>query len=163
MALLIFGLIVAAYALISLLGLLMIIYGYAEARLNPVTLWVPPLWTKHLAALMMLIAFICIAAAYIPGNIIKAKIGHPMLAAVKTWAMAHLITNGDLADVVLFGSFLVWAIFQFRASRRRDKAAGTRYTRLSLNRDLLVLFFGVVGTGVFAMFLHLPLIGVRPF
>lgn len=151
------------YTIASLIGFALIVYGYGQMRLDPSVLWVPPLWTRHLAALMMLLAFICIAAAYIPGNIIKAKFGHPMLAAVKTWALAHLITNGMLADVILFGSFLIWSILQFRTSRRRDKANGTIHAHLSMTRDILVFIFGIAGVAVFALFLHQWLIGVRPF
>lgn len=151
------------YTLTSLIGFALIAYGYGQVRLDPIVLWVPPLWTRHLAALLMLIAFICIAAAYIPGNIIKAKVGHPMLAGVKTWAFAHLITNGTVADVILFGSFLIWSILQFRTSRRRDKANGVIHVRLSMTRDVLVFVFGIAGTAVFALFLHQWLIGVRPF
>jgi uncharacterized membrane protein len=151
------------YAIVSLIGLGLIIYGYGQARLDPVVLWAPPVWTRHLAALMMLLAFICITAAYIPGNIIRAKIGHPMLAGVKTWALAHLITNGTLADAVLFGSFLIWAILQFRVSRRRDKARGVVYVHLSATRDVLVVVLGIASTALFALFLHHWLIGLRPF
>lgn len=151
------------YAVVSLLGLVLIVCGYAGARMEPLPLWVLPPWTRHLAALLMLIAFICAAATYIPGNFIKARIGHPMLVGVKTWAFAHLLTNGTLADLVLFGSFLVWSILQFRTSRRRDRANGTIYAHLSITRDVLVIVLGIAATGIFAMFLHQPLIGVRPF
>jgi uncharacterized membrane protein len=153
----------AVYSIVSLLGFALIAYGYAEARLDPVHLWQPPLWTRHVAALLMLIAFICVAAAYVPGNWIKARFGHPMLAGVKTWALAHLIANGTLADLILFGSFLVWAILQFRTSRLRDQARGVVRVRLSAARDVLVLVLGVAGTAVFTLFLHQWLIGVRPF
>lgn len=151
------------YTLVSLLGLVLIVYGYGQARMESVLLWALPAWTRHLAALLMLLSFICVAAAYIPGNVIKARIGHPMLIGVKTWAFAHLLSNGTLADLVLFGSFLLWSILQFRASRRRDKLNGTVYAHLSITRDVLVLVLGVAGTGVFALFLHQMLIGVRPF
>lgn len=153
----------AVYSIASLIGVALIACGYAEARLDPVHLWQPPPWTRHLAALLMLLAFICVAAAYVPGNWIKARFGHPMLAGVKTWALAHLIANGTLADLVLFGSFLVWAILQFRTSRLRDKARGGVRVRLSAARDVLVLVLGVGGTAVFTLFLHQWLIGVRPF
>lgn len=151
------------YTLISLFGLALIVYGYGQARMESIVLWALPAWTRHFAALLMLLSFICVAAAYIPGNLIKARIGHPMLAGVKIWAFAHLLSNGTLADLVLFGSFLLWSILQFRASRRRDKLNGTVYAHLSITRDILVLVFGVAATGIFAMFLHQPLIGVRPF
>lgn len=151
------------YSLVSLLAFALIAYGYGQARLDPVFIWQPPVWTRHLAALMMLVAFVCIAAAYIPGNIIKSKIGHPMLAGVKTWAFAHLISNGTLADIILFGSFLIWSILQFRTSRRRDKARGTLYAHLSGTRDVLVVVLGLAGAAVFTLFLHQWLIGVRPY
>ena len=153
----------ALYTVVSLIGLALIIYGYGQARLAPVVLWTPPLWTRHAAALLMLLSFICVAATYIPGSWIKSRIGHPMLAGVKLWALAHLLTNGTLADVVLFGSFLLWSILQFRISRRRDRASGKIYAHLSLTRDVLVVVVGIAATGVFAMFLHRLLIGVRPF
>lgn len=151
------------YALVSLLGLIGIIYGYGEAHMAPVVLWQPPLWTRHLAALLMLLAFICVAAAYIPHNWIKARFGHPMLAGVKTWGFAHLIANGTLADVVLFGSFMIWAILEYRVHRLRDRAAGVVYRRGHPMLDVIVVLTGAAATGVFALFLHLPLIGVRPF
>lgn len=151
------------YSMISLLGFALIIYGYAEARLDPVVVWQPPLWTRHVVAPLMLVAFICIAAAYIPGSWIKARFGHPMLAGVKTWALAHLIANGTLADIILFGSFLVWSILQFRTNRLRDRAHGTVYAHLSTTRDVLVVIFGIGGAAVFMLFLHQWLIGVRPY
>ena len=153
----------AVYSIVSLIGVALIAWGYAEARLDPLQVWQPPLWTRHLAALLMLVSFICVAAAYIPGNWIKARFGHPMLAGVKTWALAHLIANGTLADIVLFGSFLVWSILQFRTSRLRDKARGAVYVRLSAARDVLVVVLGIAGAAVFTLFLHQWLIGVRPF
>lgn len=153
----------ALYAAISLIGLALIVYGYGQARMAPVVLWTPPLWTRHAAGLLMLFSFICVAATYIPGSWIKSRVGHPMLAGVKLWALAHLIANGTLADLVLFGSFLVWSILQFRISRRRDRASGKVYAHLSFTRDVLVVVSGVAATGVFAMFLHRLLIGVHPF
>ncbi|MCC7313077.1 MAG: NnrU family protein, partial [Sulfuritalea sp.] len=84
------------YALISAVGLGLIIWGYGLARVDPVVLWLPPVWTRHLAALLTLPAFILLVAAYLPGSHIKAKIGHPMVAGVKIWALAHLLANGNL-------------------------------------------------------------------
>jgi uncharacterized membrane protein len=151
------------YAIISLAGLLLIINGYRMARLDPVWLWASPMWTRHLAALLTLPAFILLLAAYIPGSHIKAKVGHPMIAGVKLWALAHLIANGTLADVVLFGSFLVWAIVSFAASRRRDRRLGVVYPAGRGMADVQVIVFGLVSWVLFALFLHGPLIGVRPF
>lgn len=151
------------YALASLIGFVLIVYGYGEARLHPIVLWTPPVWTRHLAALLTIPAFILIAAAYVPGNRIKAKVGHPMVAGVKVWAFAHLIANGNLADVLLFGGFLAWAVFDFISSRRRDRAAGTVYPAGTAGKDVVTVVAGLVAWGVFAFWLHAALIGVRPF
>ena len=97
------------YSLISLVGFVFIIYGYGVARGSPVVLWNPPIWTRHLAALLTLPAFITIAASQIPGTHIRAKLKHPMVLGVKLWATAHLLANGTVHDTVLFGTFLLWA------------------------------------------------------
>ena len=151
------------YSLASALGLGLVVWGYGLSRAEPVVLWVPPGWTRHLAALLTLPAFILIAAAYVPGSRIKAAVGHPMVAGVKVWAIAHLLSNGNLADVLLFGAFLIWAVADFRSARQRDRAAGVSYRPGTAARDGLVV---AAGTGVwtlFAGFAHLWLIGVRPY
>ena len=153
----------AVYALVSLVGLVLIIWGYGQARLSPDWLWVTPVWTRHLAALLTVPAFILLAATYVPGTHIKARVGHPMLLGVKFWALAHLIANGALADLLLFGSFLVWAIVLYIVSRRRDRLAGIRYPAVGVSRDIIAVVLGLVGFVVFALVLHGPLIGVRPF
>ncbi|MYM33528.1 protein NrnU [Duganella sp. FT94W] len=153
----------AMYSVISITGLLLIIWGYGVAREVPIVIWTPPPATRHIAALLAVIAFIFIAAAYIPRNGIKAKLHHPMTIGVKTWALAHLIANGTLHDILLFGGFLIWAILLFRASRKRDAALGVRYPAGNGAATALTIVAGVIGAGVFAMWLHLPLIGVRPF
>lgn len=152
-----------AYALLSLLGLVLIIWGYGQARLSPEWLWVPPVWTRHLAALLNIPAFILLAATYVPGTHIKARVGHPMLLGVKFWALAHLIANGALADLLLFGGFLAWAVVLYITSRRRDRLAGIRYPAVGVSRDIIAIVVGLVGFVVFALVLHGPLIGVRPF
>lgn len=149
-------------AVLSLIGFVLIVVGYGAARVDPVVLWVPPIWTRHLASPLTLVAFILLAAAYVPRNGIKARIGHPMVAGVKIWALAHLLANGTLADLLLFGSFLLWAVLDFTRSRRRDRAEGTRYPAGSLPRTLLTVVIGVVAWTVFAMFLHTRWIGVSP-
>ncbi len=150
-------------ALVSLVGFVLIIWGYDLAREVPIPLWEPPIWTRHLAALLTFLAFILIIAAYVPGTHIKSKLGHPMILGVKTWALAHLIANGMLADVVLFGSFLVWAIVDFIKSRKRDRVADTQYPVGVISRDIIAVVIGLVAWAVFAMFLHTKLIGVAPF
>lgn len=150
------------YTLVSIAGFVLIIWGFGMARLQPVLLYVPPMWLRHLNALFTLIAFILVVAAYVPGNHFKAKLGHPMLAGVKTWAFGHLLATGMLHDVVLFGAFLVWAVVDFISARRRDRAAGVGYPAGTLKGDVIVLVAGVVAWAVFAFWLHGWLIGVKP-
>ena len=151
------------YSLLSLAGFVLICYGYGLARAEPVVLWVPPVWTRHLAAVLTIPAFILLAAAYVPGNRIKAVVGHPMVAGVKVWALAHLLANGNLADVLLFGGFLVWAVLSFRAARGRDRAAGTGYPAGPASSTLATIGIGLVVWAAFAFALHGWLIGVKPF
>ncbi len=151
------------FSIIAVLGLVLIIWGYGQARLTPTWLWVSPMWTRHLAALLTIPAFILLAATYVPATRIKARVGHPMLLGVKFWAIAHLIANGTLADLLLFGSFLAWAVALYVVSRRRDRLAGVRYPASGLSRDLIAIVVGLVGWVIFALWLHGPLIGVRPF
>jgi uncharacterized membrane protein len=151
------------YALVSLIGLVLIVYGYGMSRSTPIDLWMPPTWTRHAAALLTLLSFVLLAAAYVPGTWIKARVGHPMVLSVKIWAFAHLLSNGRLADTLLFGAFLVWAVVLYIASRRRDRLAGTRYVAGPISRDLIAIVVGIVAWVVFALWLHGMLIGVRPF
>jgi uncharacterized membrane protein len=152
-----------AYSVVSLIGFVMIVYGYGAARMEPTILWIPPVWTRHLAALLTIPAFILLAAAYVPGTRIKAWVGHPMVLGVKVWAFAHLIANGTLADVLLFGGFLAWAVADYIAARRRDRRAGIVYAAGPLSRDIAAVAIGLVAWVVFAMWLHVILIGVKPF
>lgn len=151
------------FSIIAVLGLVLIIWGYGQARLTPTWLWVSPMWTRHLAALLTIPAFVLLAATYVPGTRIKARVGHPMLLGVKFWAIAHLIANGTLADLLLFGSFLAWAVALYVVLRRRDRLAGVRYPASGFSRDLIAIVVGLVGWVIFALWLHGPLIGVRPF
>ncbi|MGB7992114.1 MAG: NnrU family protein [Candidatus Methylophosphatis roskildensis] len=151
------------FSVVSLIGFVLLVWGYGQTRVAPIELWQPPLWTRHLAALLTLISFVLLAAAYVPGNRIKAALGHPMLAGTKVWAFAHLIANGRLADLLLFGAFLVWSIAGFIAARRRDRFAGTRYPAAGGARDALVVSVGVLAWVAFAFWGHLWLIGVAPF
>lgn len=151
------------YSVISIIGFVLIVWGYGVAREAPVVIWTPPPFTRHIAALLAVIAFVFLTAAYVPRNGIKAKLHHPMTLGVKTWALAHLIANGTLHDIVLFGAFLVWSVLLFSASRRRDRAAGTVYPAGSGGATALTIVAGIVAAVVFAGWLHAPLIGVRPF
>ena len=109
------------YSVLSIVGFVLVIYGYGQARQDPTLLWATPVWTRHLASLLTLPAFVLLVAAYVPGNAIKAKLHHPMVLGVKLWALAHLVANNTLADLLLFGGFLLWAVFSFRAARARDQ------------------------------------------
>jgi len=151
------------YSLASLAGFVLIIWGYGQARHDPVVLWNPPLWTHYLAAPLTLLAFVLVTAAYVPGTQIKAWLAQPMVLGVKVWAFAHLIANGTLAAAVLFGSFLVWAVVVFASERRRDRATGVVYPKGSLARDAVAVVIGVVAWVLFAFWLHGWWIGVRPF
>lgn len=150
------------YALLSLMGLGLVIWGFGLARQHPVVLWSPPLAMRHVVALLTLIAFILLAAAYVPRNAIKARLHHPMVAGVKLWAFAHLLANGNLADVVLFGSFMVWAALSFRAARKRDRTNATVYRAGTTAGSVMTLLAGAAAWAVFAFWAHGLLIGVRP-
>lgn len=150
------------YSVLSLTGLVLVVWGYGLARQQPVVLWNPPVAMRHAASLLTLVAFILLAAAYVPRNALKAKLHHPMVLGVKTWALAHLISNGNLADVVLFGSFLLWAALAFRAARQRDRAQGTSYASGTLAGTGIAVVLGLVAWAVFAFWAHAMLIGVSP-
>lgn len=153
----------AIYSVVAIAGFVLIVYGYSLSRQAPIDVWSPPVWTRHLASLLMLPAFILLAAAYVPGTHIKARIGHPMTMSVKVWAFAHLLSNGRFADILLFGSFLAWAVLVYIAARKRDRAAGVSYPAVGVSRDLIAVVLGVVVMAVFAKWLHARLIGVAPF
>ncbi len=150
------------YSLLSLAGIVLVSIGYGQYRANGyIPVWDPPVWTRHLALLLVLIAFICFVAAYLPGHI-KRRLKHPMLAGVKIWAFAHLIANGDLGSILLFGSVLAWAVMARISAKRRDVAAqhGGTAAPAGWRNDILAV---VIGTGVyvaFAIWLHPLLIGV---
>ncbi|HEX6137026.1 MAG TPA: NnrU family protein [Casimicrobiaceae bacterium] len=152
-----------AYSVVSIVGLVLVVWGYGMARANPVVLWPAPAWGRHATALLTVVGFILVVAAYVPGTRIKAALGHPMTAGVGLWAIGHLAANGSLAAVVLFGAFLAWAVVLFVTRRAQDRAAGTTYPAGSLSRDATVVVVGIVAALAFALFLHGPLIGVRPF
>jgi uncharacterized membrane protein len=122
------------YSVLSLVGFVLLVWGYGQARQQPVVLWAVPKGAAHLASLLTLVSFVLLAAKEIPGNGIKARVHHPMTLGIKVWAFAHLLANNTLADLVLFGSFLAWSIAVFIAVWL-----------------------------VFAMWAHGWLIGVRPF
>ena len=147
------------YTVVSLLGFALIVWGYGQARQAPVVLWATPVWTRHLAALLMLLSFVLLAAAYVPRNALKARLQHPMVLAVKVWALAHLLANNTLADLLLFGAFLVWSVLDFRSARRRP-ATAVQATAAGTGLTVLV---GTLAWAAFAFWAHAAWIGVRPF
>ena len=148
------------YSAVSLVGFMLIVWGYGLARLEPVGLWSPPTWLRHVALLIMLPAFPLLLAAYLPGRIQTAA-RHPMLAAVKLWAFAHLLANGNVADVLLFGSFLAWAVAD-RISLKRRSAPPAPGAPPGAANDLIALVGGLVLYGAFIGALHSWLFGVSP-
>lgn len=153
----------AIYSVLSLIGFVLLVWGYGLARQDPVVLWTPPRAMNHVAALLVLVSFVLLAAAYVPRNAIRARLHHPMVLGVKLWALAHLLANGTLADVVLFGSFLLWAVLSFRAARRRDRADRVPYAAGTAAGTVTTVVAGALAFLVFAFWAHGWLIGVRPF
>ena len=155
------------YSIVSLIGLILIVYGYQQTRLEPTFIWHPPAAMSHIASLLMLFSFILLVATYVPGNAIKARLGHPMLIGIKIWAVAHLLANGRLGDMLLFGVFLAWAVIDFIVCRRRDRAqvsqsATTAETSSNKIRTVLAVIIGIGAYLVFAIWLHIRWIGVSP-
>lgn len=152
------------YTVFALAGFYLIVQGYGLARLEPVVLWTPPRGMQHANILLMWFAMVLLVASYVPGNQIKARLRHPMTLSVKVWALGHLLSNGNLADVLLFGGFLIWSVLVFRAARQRDRLSLHSAPEGTLVGTLMAV---ALGTGVWAAFLmgglHLWLIGVMPF
>ncbi|MEJ8572758.1 NnrU family protein [Microbaculum marinum] len=149
------------YSLVSLIGLVLIVWGYGLARQDPVVLYAPPVWMRHIALVLMMPVFVFLAAAYIPGRI-KATLKHPMLVAVKLWAVAHLLANGTLADVLLFGSLLAWAVIDRISVKRRPVAEPVPAAAPPAANDVIALVVGATLYVVFLLFLHRWLFGVSP-
>jgi uncharacterized membrane protein len=152
----------AIYSILAVVGLVLIIVGFAMARHHPVLLYVPPAWLRHLNALFMLVALMLFPAARVPNNMIKAKLHHPQVLAVKTWAFGHLLATGMLHDVLLFGAFLLWAVVLFVVSRRRDRRNGTVYPPGTVKGTVIAVVAGMVLWVLFAFWLHTALFGVNP-
>jgi len=153
----------ALYSVASIASFVLLIWGFSLARASTPVIWSPPAPLHAVTAALVLVSFVLLAAAYVPGTRIQAATGHPMTLGIKTWAFAHLLSAGTLADILLFGSFLVWAVAVYAAARRRDRAAGVQRPQSTLARDALAAVVGLVAWAVFAAWLHQWLIGVRPF
>ncbi|MDH3351898.1 MAG: NnrU family protein [Gammaproteobacteria bacterium] len=151
----------AVYAIISIVGIVLIVRGYADVRQAPTILYVTPAWLRHVAALLMLPVFAFFIAPYFPGRI-KTALKHPQLIAVKAWAVAHLLVNGALADVLLFGSFLLWAVAD-RISLKNRVARPLAGAPESKFNDAIVVVLGLALYVAFAFWLHESLFGIAPF
>jgi uncharacterized membrane protein len=152
-----------AYSLLSLVGIVLVSIGYGQYRADGyIPVWDPPVWTRHLSLLLVWVAFVAFVAAYLPGRI-KGRLKHPMLAGVKIWALAHLISNGDLGSILLFGSFLAWAVAARISIKRRDEVVyhgGPAAAPMGWRNDIAAIAIGTLAYIAFAFWLHPWLIGV---
>jgi uncharacterized membrane protein len=147
------------YAIIALLGFVLLLYGFSLARQSPTVLYTPPHWLRHVTFLFMLPVFPLLLAAYLPGRI-KTAMKHPMLAAVKFWAFGHLLSNGMLADVLLFGGFLAWAVMDRISLKRRSQALHTAPP--GKYNDFIAVVLGLALYVFFILWAHVRLFGVSP-
>jgi uncharacterized membrane protein len=153
----------AAYSLVSAVGLALIVWGFARYRATGwIDVWYPPVAMKHIAVALMLPAVILVVASYIRGRI-YTTLKHPMLAGVKLWAAAHLLANGDLGSIILFGSFLGWAVFDRISLKRRADAGGPPIPVGGVTNDLIAVGVGIVAYLALAFAFHPVVIGVPVF
>lgn len=151
-----------AFSLVSLAGLVLIVWGYADYRTYEwIDVWTPPAAMRHVTVGLMLISVVLLAAAFVPSHI-KAWTKHPMLAGIKLWAFAHLLSNGDLGSILLFGSFLAWAVYARIAAKRRGDL-GPQTAPAGWTNDILVVAIGVVGYLLLGFYFHPYLIGMPVF
>lgn len=148
------------YSLVAIAGFVLIVWGYGLARSDPVVLYAPPMWLRHLALLLLIPVFPLLLATYLPGRI-QAATKHPMLVATKLWAVAHLLANGMLADVLLFGGFLAWAVVDRISMKRRTQRLIPGVPSSKVN-DIIAVIFGLALYVAFALWLHTWLIGISP-
>ena len=155
----------AIYAIVSLIGLVLMVYGYSLTRINPVFIWNPPALMSLLTALLLLIAMVLLVAAYVPRNRIKSAVGHPMLVATKVWGFAHLLSNGRLGDIVLFATLMFWSVLLYSVLKRRDRLEqNTPADKAAAIVPTVITVVAGIGLWlIFALWLHLRLIGVAPF
>jgi len=151
-----------AFSVVSLIGLALIVYGFAQYRAQGwIDIWYPPAFTRHIAVLLMLFASIFLVATYIPSHI-KTKLKHPMLAGIKTWALAHLIANGDLGSILMFGSFLAWGVIARIAAKKRGDS-GPVTAPSGFRNDVTVVVFGLALYVALGLYFHPYVIGVPAF
>lgn len=147
------------YSLVSAIGLILIIYGFGSYRAaGYIPVWEPPTWTRHLAIPLVWLAFIALISTYAPPGKIKGWLHHPMLAAVKIWALAHLLANGDLGSIILFGSLLAWAVWDRIAVKKRGDL-GAPASASFTKGDAIAVIAGTVAAAVM-IFIHPYVIGV---
>lgn len=149
------------YSVVSIIGFALLVYGYGLARQSPVVLYTPPALLRHIALALMLPVFPLFLAAYLPGRI-KTAAQHPMLLSVKIWATAHLLANGTLVDVLLFGAFLAWAVLDRISAKRRAVPRVVPGAPPSAFNDAIAVIAGLGLYAAFLMGVHLWLIGVSP-
>jgi len=152
-----------AYSVVSIVGLGAIVWGFGLARVDPVVLFTPPLWLRHMNALFTLIAFVLFTAAYVPKNHLKHALGHPMYAGIKTWAFGHMLATGMLHDAILFVPVFLWAIVGFAVSRRRDRREGVTYPAGTAAGTIATFVIGAALWAAFAFWGHARVIGLPAF
>jgi len=151
------------YSVVSILSLILLIYGFGQARQVTGMLYNPPVWMAHIALTLMLLAMICLAASLLPAGHIAVKTKHPMVLSVKIWALSHLLANGETSSVLLFGAFLAWGVILRIALKRRERAGElTLRPFVSGKYDLYAAIIGVVAWALITFKLHELLIGVAP-
>ncbi|MBB6484219.1 NnrU family protein [Rhizobium lusitanum] len=151
-----------AYSIASIVALIVLIYGFGQAR-DMTPIWSPPSWMSHITVLLMLFAMICLAASLLPAGHIATKTKHPMVLSVKIWALAHLLSNGDGAAILLFAAFLAWGVILRISLKRRERAGEiSRRPFVSATYDLYAIILGVVAWGLIIWKLHAWIIGVSP-
>jgi len=161
------------YTVLTLIGFYALIVGYADARIQPVVIWQPPIATRHVSVLLMLFASILLVAAHLPGNHLKLRLGHPMVLSVKVWALAHLLANGNLADLLLFGTFLLWSVLVYKSSRARDRAQAQLQAQASggsaaavpvakMSATIMAVVVGALVWIGITFYLHAIVVGVSP-
>jgi uncharacterized membrane protein len=156
------------YSLASIVGFVLIVYGFSVVRMDSPMLWLPPVAMRHVASLLMLLSMILLVAAHVPHNAIKDRLHHPMVLSVKVWALAHLLANGRLVDAILFGAFLVWAVLVFRAARQRDRVvedlvpASDELEQVATPTTMKVMVIGALVWAVLLLGGHAWLFGVSP-
>lgn len=153
----------SVYAVLSLAGFVLLCWGYGLARQQSQMLWLVPTGMRHVSALLILLGFVLLAAAYVPNNLLKSKLHHPMLLSVVLWSLGHLLVNARVVDIWLFAGFLVWSAVGFVLSRRRDALQNQGYPQGRVLPTAVTVVLGFVLGAVFAKFLHALFIGVAPF